>query len=201
MMHMWFWSGINLGTFLFPGYTISTLCGLIGACLSIIAIAIIYEAMKTLQIKLHQMTKASLSSDSFPTTENSSLLTYIIPKLPRFSNNSRCLGLIQWSLEVLHYAAHTTLGYFLMLAVMSYNIYIFLALIIGSTIGYWTFAPTLLNFNMNELHQRYKTIPSCNTECADTLVTERRQSTVSTVTEQLVSEVNAEVNTDRSNGS
>lgn len=52
-----------------------------------------------------------------------------------------------------------------MLAVMTYNGYICIALVIGSTIGYWIFSPALLNLNMAELREKYNSIP-CDPVCA-----------------------------------
>ncbi|XP_008560501.1 probable low affinity copper uptake protein 2 [Microplitis demolitor] len=193
MMHMSFWFGTDLGTFLFDGLNVKTISAFFGTCLGLIAIAIIYEAMKTLQIKLHQLTKASLSTSESQTNEKSSLLSQFVPKFPRFSSSSQWWGIILWILEVLHYSAQTTLGYIIMLVVMSYNTYICIALIIGSAIGYWTFSPILLYFNLRELKHKNKNI-SCSPGCSDSISTiERRPSTVSDVAEQLASEISAEI--------
>lgn len=88
-MHMSFWFGTDLGTFLFNGFNVKTVRGFFCTCLGLIAIAIIYEAMKTLQIKLHQLTKAALAVDDSQATENSSLLSQIVPTFPRFSSSSQ----------------------------------------------------------------------------------------------------------------
>ncbi|KAK0172074.1 hypothetical protein PV328_005442 [Microctonus aethiopoides] len=192
MMHMWFWFGTDLGSFLFYGYKVTSTIALVATCVGLVALAILYEAMKTLQFKLHRITKASFINKNSNNTESSSLLYHLVPKLPNFSNpNWRKIG--YWIAEVAHYSTHTIIGYMLMLAVMTYNGYICIALVIGSTIGYWIFSPALLNLNMAELREKYNSIP-CDPVCADAVInSERRQSAVSIVAEQLVSEINAEI--------
>ncbi|CAD6234205.1 GSCOCG00007650001-RA-CDS [Cotesia congregata] len=193
MMHMSFWFGTDLGTFLFNGFNVTTIRGFFCTCLGLIAIAIIYEAMKTLQIKLHQLTKAALAVDDSQATENSSLLSQIVPTFPRFSSSSQRWGIILWTFEVLHYSAQTTIGYIVMLVVMTYNIYICIALIIGSAIGYWIFSPILLYFNLKELKQKNKNI-SCSPGCSDSISTiERRPSSLSAIADQSASEIVAEL--------
>lgn len=68
---------------------------------------------------------------------------------------------------------HTTLGNLLMLAVMSYNAYLSIALAIGGGIGYWIFGPTLHQLNMLKLTERRKNIP-CDPECSGKMEQKRR---------------------------
>lgn len=74
-MHMWFWFDTDLRSFLFSGYDVSTVWGFLATCLGLISLAVVYEAMKVFQIKLHKKTVSALGSGSSGSSENSSLLT------------------------------------------------------------------------------------------------------------------------------
>lgn len=70
----------------------------------------------------------------------------------------------RWILQVLHWSLHTTLGYILMMAVMSYNGYITIALVIGGCLGYWIFGLTVVQLNMQQF-QRKQAIVECDKDC------------------------------------
>lgn len=70
----------------------------------------------------------------------------------------------KWTLQVLHWSLHTTLGYILMMAVMTYNGYISIALVIGGCLGYWIFGPTLVQSNMQQFHRK-QAIVECDKNC------------------------------------
>lgn len=52
-----------------------------------------------------------------------------------------------------------------MLAVMSFNGYIGIALIIGSGIGYWIFGPTLIELNLAKFVPK-RTVVKCEPGCS-----------------------------------
>lgn len=52
-----------------------------------------------------------------------------------------------------------------MLAVMSYNIYVNIAIILGGGIGYWIFGPKLIELNMKQFLKK-QTLIDCDKECA-----------------------------------
>lgn len=103
-----------------------------------------------------------------------------------------------------------------MMAVMTYNVYISIALAIGGSLGYWIFGPALIELNMSQFRKRQKII-KCDKECSGNLLIvlvpqhfkiflllifidailnqERRESAVSVVAEQLVLEATAEIHT------
>lgn len=74
---MYFWFGSKIENFLFNGYNITELWGLISTCLGLLALAIIFEAMKFLQVRLNQITKNSNKEvpSPVPNTDSSSLLS------------------------------------------------------------------------------------------------------------------------------
>lgn len=51
-----------------------------------------------------------------------------------------------------------------MMAVMTYNVYITIALVIGGSLGYWVFSPTLVQLKMQQF-QRKQAIVECDKNC------------------------------------
>ncbi|XP_035742738.1 probable low affinity copper uptake protein 2 isoform X2 [Vespa mandarinia] len=178
------------------GYNVSTTCAFVSTCIGLISLAILYEAMKISQIKLDQIAifKPKPISRS---SENSSLLSKMTPRSFASFSSMNCTSCGKWILQVLHWSIHTTLGYILMMAIMTYNVYISIALAIGGSLGYWIFGPALIELNMSQFRKRQKII-KCDKECLDAILNqERRESAVSVIAEQLVLEATAEIHTPR----
>ncbi|XP_078045569.1 uncharacterized protein LOC144474524 [Augochlora pura] len=195
-MHMWFWFGDDLGSFFLSGYNVVTTSGFICTCIGLSALAILYEAMKILQIKLQQNNIANIRKQKAMRSENSSLLSRLSSKSIRVQFSSQCIYWSMWCLQVFHWSIHTLLGYILMLAVMSYNIYINVAIVLGGCLGYWIFGLNLIELNLQKFYEKQKLL-NCEEECADHIVNERIGSTVSIVAEQLVTEATVEVHVPR----
>lgn len=68
--------------------------------------------------------------------------------------------------EIAIFAFHNVLNYGLMLAVMVYNGYIFIAVAMGAFIGYFLFGHLSMKINMENL-QAIQTKMICSTRCAD----------------------------------
>lgn len=79
-MHMYYWFGVDLGSFLFPGYNVTTLWSFLATCLGLIALAILYEAMKISQIRLQQIVINTVPRTGSTSSEDSSLLSKVTPK-------------------------------------------------------------------------------------------------------------------------
>lgn len=79
-MHMSYWFGVDLGSFLFPGYNVTTVWGLIATCLGLAALAVLYEAMKVSQIHLQHTVIRPMPRTTSASSENSSLLSKMTPK-------------------------------------------------------------------------------------------------------------------------
>lgn len=56
-----------------------------------------------------------------------------------------------------------------MMAVMTYNAYITIALVIGVCFGYWIFGPQLVQLNMQRFYHK-QAIVECDKNCAGTLL-------------------------------
>ncbi|XP_032687746.1 probable low affinity copper uptake protein 2 [Odontomachus brunneus] len=194
-MHMTYWFGIDLGSFLFSGYDVTTVWGLLATCLGLAAFAVLYEAMKISQFYLQQFNIKSVPRMISSSSESSSLLSKVTSRTFRISSHTRCGICFKWILQVLHWSLHTTFAYILMMAVMTYNVYVTVALVIGGSLGYWLFSPTLIQLKMQQFHRK-QAIIECDKNCeAVSENQERRPSTVSIVAEQLVTEINIEIHT------
>ncbi|XP_039288076.1 high affinity copper uptake protein 1 [Nilaparvata lugens] len=134
-MHESFWFGFKLDDLLFKGLNITSESGIINACVLILLAAALFEGLKLLQMKVN-LNILSISSLNF--------------NLPCFNDESELLqenGVttkksieIWWFLlEVGMYAGQVLLGYILMLLVMTYNVYVMIAVIGGAGIGYAMF--------------------------------------------------------------
>lgn len=76
---------------------------------------------------------------------------------------------------------------------MTYNAYFTIALVIGGALGYWIFGPTLIQLNMQQFYRK-QVLVKCDIDCKDIYTNQqRRESAVSIVAEQLVTEANIEV--------
>ncbi|XP_014204661.1 probable low affinity copper uptake protein 2 [Copidosoma floridanum] len=198
MMHMFYWLGVKIQDFIFHGYNITTVWGFVSTCIGLIALAIVYETMKISQIKLRQLTKQhNLPSPITQPTDSSSLLSRVSEVSVASVGPFRCNAYTAWTVEVVHWSFHVTLGYFLMLAVMTYNGYISIALVAGSGIGYYIFGPTLLELKLKKLqkYERFKKLEQCHPECAD-VVSNVTEIAASIVPENQEAEVNINVNAD-----
>ncbi|KZC11501.1 PREDICTED: probable low affinity copper uptake protein 2 [Dufourea novaeangliae] len=196
-MHMWFWFGDNLGSFLLPGYNVVTTPSFICTCVGLTALAILYEGMKILQIKIQQNNVIRMQEKRAGTSENSSLLSKLSSRSIGKQFSLQCMSWSMWCLQVFHWFIHTLFGYILMLAIMTYNVYVNIAIILGGCIGYWIFGPKLIELNLARFHKRQKLL-NCDEECAgDNIINQGPESTVSVVTEQLVTEATVEVHVPR----
>lgn len=190
---MWFWFGNNLGSFLLPGYNVTTTTSFVCTCIGLTALAILYEGMKILQIKIQQNSTVFVRKRMVRTSENSSLLSKISPGSVGARSSLRCIHWCTRSLQVFHWFIHTFLGYLLMMAVMTYNVYLIIALVLGGCLGYWVFGPKLIEHNMAQFYKKQR-ILECNMECSDNIVNQQRSgSTVSIIAEQLVTEAIVDV--------
>ncbi|XP_070845492.1 protein SLC31A2 isoform X2 [Chaetodon trifascialis] len=120
----------------------------------VLLLTVLYEVLKVLRVWLGSRSKLaqpqctyaippSSRSDSSSVLESSpseSSLTPIQSQPPAVSTRNRwLLHVIQTLLHILQ----VTLGYMLMLCVMSYNTWIFLGVIVGSVLGYFISFPLL----------------------------------------------------------
>ncbi|XP_028319042.1 protein SLC31A2 isoform X2 [Gouania willdenowi] len=134
-------------TLLFDWWDVHGATGMVLSVLVLFLFTILYELMKMWRVWLsngssqltNQEPVCSISSSSVHMLDSSpshSSLTPIITKPP---SNSCLLHVSQTLLHVLQ----VSLGYLLMLCVMSYNVWIFVGVVFGSALGYFISFPLL----------------------------------------------------------
>ena len=100
---------------LFKFWTINDESGLIASFFGVFFMSILFELLKFIRVNLNKKRMAALKSANSKSATTFSPLEYT------------ALNLI--------YACQTTIGYFVMLVTMTYNTYLFIAVIAGLTIG------------------------------------------------------------------
>lgn len=147
MMSMTFETSSSV-TLLFDFWNVHGAAGMVLSVLVVFLLTLFYELLKVWRIWLSRRFKKTTAplSDGTSVLESSpseSSLTPIAsvtqPTTGTSSRNSLQLHLVQTALHVLQVA----LGYMLMLCVMSYNTWIFIAVIAGSVLGYFILFPLL----------------------------------------------------------
>lgn len=131
-MHNTFWFGVVFKDFLFKDYNISSEAGLIATCLGLASLAIFLEGLKVY--------RASLSLKRRKNVGETALLNS--------SQHSCHAKLKDISIHTSWYTFQDILGYIVMLSVMSLNGYFTLAVILGSTLGYFIFGPWLMEIQL-----------------------------------------------------
>ncbi|XP_044030870.1 probable low affinity copper uptake protein 2 isoform X2 [Siniperca chuatsi] len=148
-------SAINLMTFgvsssvtlLFDFWDVHGPAGMVMSVFVVLLLTVFYEMLKVWRVRLGSGSKLaappSYHSDSGSVLDSSPSESSLTPieSHPPVSNtkNSWLLHGIQTVLHMLQ----VSLGYMLMLCVMSYNTWIFLGVIVGSVLGYFISFPLL----------------------------------------------------------
>lgn len=130
-MHSSFWFDYKLTNFLFKDFNVASVGGLFLLCCGFVALAILFEALKILHVetKMKSILLRAPLNLSCITTDN----VHLLPPEREGTKRKRLL----WFLAELGlYVVQIMLGYLLMLAVMSYNGFITIAVILGATLGY-----------------------------------------------------------------
>lgn len=139
-------------TLLFDFWDVHGPAGMVLSVLVVFLLTVFYEVLKVWRVWLDSKSKlaqppytgaTSSRSESICALESSpsesSLTPMESPPTDPNSRNSWLLHGIQTALHMLQ----VTLGYMLMLCVMSYNTWIFLGVIVGSVLGYFISFPLL----------------------------------------------------------
>ncbi|KAH0615537.1 hypothetical protein JD844_004920 [Phrynosoma platyrhinos] len=138
-MHFYFSDKVIL---LFDFWNVHSPAGMVLSVVVIMLLAVLYEAIKVGKVKLIQHTMPiippSISQETLQEPERGSINTGTthLTSTPKIQ--------FPWHVaQTLIHVVQVVLGYLVMLAVMSYNSWIFLAVIAGSAIGYYVAYPLL----------------------------------------------------------
>ncbi|XP_035463226.1 probable low affinity copper uptake protein 2 isoform X1 [Scophthalmus maximus] len=138
-------------TLLFDFWNVRGPGGMLLSVLVVFLLTVLYEALKVWRVNLGGRLKPAepyaaptfLHSECISTLERSFSESSVTPIASQPSaSNTRDSWLLHGLQTVLH-MIQVTLGYMLMLCVMSYNVWIFLGVIVGSALGFFISFPLL----------------------------------------------------------
>ncbi|XP_069993100.1 high affinity copper uptake protein 1 isoform X4 [Penaeus vannamei] len=140
-MHMSFYFSSKVYDFLFYGVNITTTWGMVSLCLGLVSLSILAEGFK---VARSQLLKVAMSRRTgctkYEVPERSPLLmsqSFLGRRNEKLLYKRRIkFHILQSFLHVIH----LTIGYILMLIVMTYNAYFSIAIIGGAGLGYFFFA-------------------------------------------------------------
>jgi len=129
-MKMYFHFGHSEGEVLFKWWSISTVWELLVSMLGLCVLAFLYEALKFYRDHLFQKAASRLQYSSSKTD-----LTIEEGPMPYRMSLFSADHLLQTVLHMLQF----TVSYLLMLVFMTYNVWLCLAVLVGSGLGYFVF--------------------------------------------------------------
>nr|XP_056716777.1 protein SLC31A2 [Euleptes europaea] len=142
MMPMYFFFSDKV-VLLFDFWNVQSPAGMVLSVLVIMLLAVLYEAIKVGRAKLLQRTMPTMAPSLSQETLEEPERTSMNIGMEQLASTPK--KIFMWhSTQTLLHVVQVVLGYLVMLAVMSYNTWIFLGVIAGSAIGYY-FAYPLLN--------------------------------------------------------
>ncbi|XP_068585689.1 protein SLC31A2 [Cebidichthys violaceus] len=142
-------------TLLFDFWDVHGPVGMVLSVFVVLLLTVFFELLKVVKVRLGSSSELahpqrlyvapqSLNSDSISALEGSSPSESSLTPMeePPLAPNTRNRWLLHGIQAVLH-MLQVSLGYMLMLCVMSYNTWIFIGVIVGSVIGYFISFPLL----------------------------------------------------------
>lgn len=163
-MDMTFWFGSNINNFLFKGLGIHSAGSMVLLCLIMMGFAIFYESFKVYDAKTRARAarERTRAASSTPQSETATLLATETspirkPFIEQFWKATAAVAI---------FLLHNSLGYGLMLVVMLYNGYMFIAIVFGMGLGYFIFGHISMKINMENVQAR-RTAVICSPKCKD----------------------------------
>ncbi|XP_034234952.1 copper transporter 5-like [Thrips palmi] len=162
-MHMTFWFSPDLGNFLFDGYVVQTTRAFIATCAGLGAMAVLLEFFKFWKMNSKKKIAFSqMSNGHNGGSETSALLTGSQLK----TNVERILNV---GTEVLVYFTQESLNWIVMLAIMGYNGYIFLSVLMGAGLGYAIFGESMAHAKIQSVKMKAAMIACGDCQIKDEL--------------------------------
>lgn len=159
---MSFWWGSDVGDVFFKGLTVNTTGAMVALCLTLTVLSIVYEGMKVHGAKVRaRAARERKRSGSCPPSESATLLSLELPPSGIRPLSRRICAFLA---EATVFLFHNMLGYALMLTVMIYNGYLFVAVVGGMAIGYFLFGHLSMKVNMENVQARQTNV-ICTARC------------------------------------
>lgn len=152
-MQMTFGTSTNL-TLLFDFWSVSGPSGMVLSVFVVFLLTILYEVLKVWRVWLASSSELAqpqspyaapppFHSDSVSVVDHCASETSLTPMKSHFPPSSNRKSWLLHGVQTVLHVLQVTLGYMLMLCVMSYNTWIFLGVIVGSALGYLISFPVL----------------------------------------------------------
>ncbi|EDO27532.1 predicted protein [Nematostella vectensis] len=124
---------------LFEGWSVDTVGGMIGSCIAVFILAVLYEGLKVsremLKRKYGYVMSVDMDTKVYGSNQNQTVtVTETRGHIPR----SKICNLHHFIQSLLH-IVQVTLSYFLMLIFMTYNGWLCIAVALGAGFGYFLF--------------------------------------------------------------
>ncbi|XP_075885476.1 protein SLC31A2 [Nelusetta ayraudi] len=152
MMSMTFQASSSV-MLLFDFWDVHTPAGMALSVLVVLLLTVFYEVLKVWRVRLgshcqppappRAQSPSQASSDCNSILEGSPSESSLCPFQPQHSSSSTSSRLLLHLVQTLLHLVQVTLGYMLMLCVMTYNTWIFLGVVVGSALGYFVAYPLL----------------------------------------------------------
>ncbi|KAJ8961026.1 hypothetical protein NQ314_006008 [Rhamnusium bicolor] len=149
-----FWWGTKVENFLFKGFSVNSITGLLGICVLMCSMSFIFEYLRYLQTKQKQkelILRAKQIKQLCP-TESASLLAQTITNLRNPLNITLFDRALLFGTEVSLWLLLQNLGYFIMLGVMVYNGWFLVSAVTGGGLGYFIFGQMFMKINIQNCH-------------------------------------------------
>ncbi|XP_076998929.1 protein SLC31A2 [Tamandua tetradactyla] len=127
---------------LFDFWSVHSPAGMALSVLVVLLLAVLYEGIKVGKVKLLHQALMNLPSHNNQQLVEEADQASEGSDSPLVSRNRRRWFLCHFGQSLIH-IAQVVIGYFMMLAVMSYNTWIFLGVVLGSAVGYYLAYPLL----------------------------------------------------------
>lgn len=139
MMKMYFHTGVE-ETVLFYRWKVTTVGGMVGSCIAIFIVAMLYEGLKMLREYLSRKYNISNISQSY-NCNNGGQAQESQTVMVDTQSYSRRHRLCNWHhiLQTFLHLVQVLVSYLLMLVFMTYNIWLCLAVLLGAATGYFLF--------------------------------------------------------------
>ncbi|XP_045625767.1 protein SLC31A2 isoform X4 [Procambarus clarkii] len=165
-MHMSYYFSSTVCDFLFKGVNIITTWGMVSLCLGLLSLSVLAEGFKVARSQLLKVAASRKTGcNKYEIPERSPLLmseSFLGRRNQKFLYKRRVkFHILQSFLHVVH----LTIGYILMLVVMTYNAYFTIAVVSGAGLGYFFFAVFDLPSKVLGTYHSNVTKASTNSTC------------------------------------
>lgn len=135
MMQMTFYFGHQNVELLFPGLVINSVGGMVGACVVIFLLAMLYEGLKIGRECLLRKSQVNVRYNSMPVPgPNGTML------METHKTVGQQVFSVPHVIQTLLHILQVVISYFLMLVFMTYNGYLCIAVALGAGAGYFVFS-------------------------------------------------------------